>query len=174
MMLLLVDFTGVVISPDDYGVLGHRPVASRTYFAARMAAVAVYVGTISLVVAVPAAVVYGVRLNVLAAPATVLAVLLCDLTTAVLVIMGYVVLLRWVHPGRLRRALSYLQLAVSGSFYATYYLATIGFRRTAAASIGFGDVGWLWAVPSTWFAAFVPVAGGQGSGASWVATVAAL
>ena len=34
-MLLLIDFTGLVVSPDDYGVLGHRPVSSRTYFAAR-------------------------------------------------------------------------------------------------------------------------------------------
>ena len=37
MMLLLVDFTGVVVSPDDYGILGPRPVGSRTYFAARLA-----------------------------------------------------------------------------------------------------------------------------------------
>ena len=35
-MLLLVEFNAVVLSPDDYGVLGHRPVHSRTYFAARL------------------------------------------------------------------------------------------------------------------------------------------
>src|SRR4051812_114297 len=42
MMLLLVDFTGVVLSPDDYGILGPRPIGSRTYFAARLAAGARY------------------------------------------------------------------------------------------------------------------------------------
>ena len=41
--LLLVEFNAVVLSPDDYGVLGHRPVNSRTYFAARLAAVVAYV-----------------------------------------------------------------------------------------------------------------------------------
>src|SRR5206468_11146967 len=38
-MVLLVDFTGLVVSPDDYAVLGHRPVSSRTYFAARLTAI---------------------------------------------------------------------------------------------------------------------------------------
>ncbi|HYT73210.1 MAG TPA: hypothetical protein VEL79_00555 [Vicinamibacterales bacterium] len=174
MMLLLVDFTGVVISPDDYGVLGHRPVASRTYFAARMAAIGVYVGTISLVMAAPPAIVYAMKLGPAAAPATVFAVLFCNLTTAVLVITGYVALLRWVHPGRLRRAMSYLQLAVSASFYATYYLATVGLRRAAMTPMGFERARWLWAAPSTWFAAFVPVAAGRGSIAAWIASLVAL
>src|SRR3954468_12997700 len=61
MMLLLVDFTGVVLSPDDYGILGPRPIGSRTYFAARLAAVAVYVGAISVVIASVPAVVLAVR-----------------------------------------------------------------------------------------------------------------
>ena len=75
MMLLLVDFTGVVVSPDDYGILGHRPVGSRTYFAARLAAIAVYVGAISIVIALLPAVVYSVKLNPIAGAAAVLAVL---------------------------------------------------------------------------------------------------
>ena len=83
MMLLLVDFTGVVVSPDDYGILGHRPVGSRTYFAARLAAIAVYVGAISVVIALLPAVVYAVRVTPIAGPAAVLAVLACDLCTAV-------------------------------------------------------------------------------------------
>ncbi len=74
MMLLLVDFAGVVLSPDDYAILGPRPVGSRTYFAARLAAVAVYVSAISVSIAVLPAIVYAVRVGVLAAPATIAAV----------------------------------------------------------------------------------------------------
>jgi hypothetical protein len=172
MMLLLVDFTGVVVSPDDYGILGHRPVGSRTYFAARLAAVAVYVGVISVVIALVPAFVYGVKLGPLAVPATILAVLLCDLTTAVLVISGYVALLHRVHPARLRRALSYLQLVAATSFYVTYYVATTAFRHTFLDRTGFEGAPWLWALPSTWFAAFVAVAGGHAPVPAWVASIA--
>ena len=172
MMMLLVDFTGVVVSPDDYAVLGHRPVGSRTYFAARLAAVAVYVGAISLSVAIFPAIVYGVRLGVLALPATLLAVLLCSLSVAVLVITGYVGLLRWVHPSRLRRAMSYLQLAAATSFYVMYYLATTAFQSAFLATLGFEGAPWLWAIPTTWFAAFIVVASGTAPLAAWLAAVA--
>ena len=70
MMLLLVDSPGVVISPEDYVILGHRPVGSRTYFAARLTAVGVYVGAISLVIALVPALVYSARAGVLAGAAT--------------------------------------------------------------------------------------------------------
>lgn len=174
MMLLLVDFTSVVLSPDDYGILGPRPVDSRTYFAARMAAVAVYVGAVSGVLGLAPAIVYGAKIGVLAAPATMLAVLLSGLCTAVLVITGYVVLLRWVHPARLRRAMSYLQLAAATSFYLVYYLAATAFQGALLDQVGFEGAPWLWGFPPTWFAAFVPVAGGQAPAAAWVAMSGAI
>jgi hypothetical protein len=174
MMLLLVDFTGVVVSPDDYGILGHRPVGSRTYFAARLASIAVYVGAISLVMALLPAIVYGVKIGPLAGVAALLAVLSCDLATTVLIITGYVWLLHWVHPARLRRAMSYLQLASAMLFYGMYYLATRAFHSAFLERIGFAQAPWLWAMPSTWFAAFVAVAGGHAPAAAWLASAAAV
>jgi hypothetical protein len=174
MMLLLVDFTGVVVSPDDYGILGHRPVGSRTYFAARLAAIAVYVGAISIVIALLPAVVYSVKLNPIAGAAAILAVLACDLCTAVIVITGYVSLLRWIHPARLRRAMSYFQLVAATLFYLMYYLATRAFRSAFLDRIGFDEAPWLWAVPSTWFAAFVRVGAGHAPAAAWAAAALAV
>jgi hypothetical protein len=173
MMMLLVDFTGVVLAPEDYAILAPRPVGSRTYFAARLAAVGVYVGTLSLANGLIPALVYGFKAGVLAAPAALAAVLLCDLSTTVLVISGYITLLRWVHPSRLKRATTYVQLAGATMFYFVYYLASTGFRR-AFLDRSFETLPWLWAVPSTWFAAIVRVAAGNASGATWTAALAAL
>src|SRR6185436_16396730 len=75
---------------------------------------------------------------------------------------------------RLRRALSYLQLVAATSFYVTYYLATRAFRSAFLEHIGFAAAPWLWAVPSTWFAALVAVAAGRAGAASWAAAVAAV
>jgi hypothetical protein len=168
MMLLLVDFTGVVVSPDDYGILGPRPVGSRTYFAARLSAIAVYVGSIGLVMALLPAIVYTIKLGAVAGGAAVLAVVLCNLATAVLVVSGYVALLRWVHPARLRRAMSYMQLVAAMTFYLMYYLASRAFQSAFLAQIGFAGAPWLWAIPSTWFAALVALAAGHTGAASWL------
>jgi hypothetical protein len=174
MMLLLVDFTGIVISPDDYGILGPRPVGSRTYFAARLAAVAIYVGAISCVIALMPAIVYTAKAGALAGPATMLAVLLCDLTVSVLVITGYVGLLHWVHPARLRRAMSYLQLVAAMSFYGVYYLASRAFQSAFFERAGFSEMPWLWTIPSTWYAALIIIAPGHAPLAAWIAAAAAL
>jgi len=172
-MLLLVDFVGVVLSPDDYGILGPRPVGPRTYFAARLASVAAYVGAVSLVSASLPALVYGLRIGPAAAVAAIAAVVLCNLSTATIVINGYVTLLRWVHPARLRRAMSYLQLGGAMAFYVIYYLATQIFRGTALDTVDLAASPWLWAIPTTWYGALVGVAGGA-RGPVWVAAGAAL
>jgi hypothetical protein len=173
MMMLFVDFTGVVLAPEDYGILAPRPVGSRTYFAARLAAVGVYVGALSLANGLIPALVYGVKAGPLAAPAALAAVLLCDLCTTVLVISAYVTLLHWVHPSRLKRAMAYVQLLGATTFYVLYYFATVGFRH-AFLDLSFENLSWLWIVPSTWFAALVRVAAGGAGGAAWAAAAAAV
>lgn len=173
-MMLLVDFTGIVIAPEDYAVLAPRPVSSRTYFAARLASVCFYVAALSLANALIPAAVYGYKTRLAAFPATLGAVLLCDLTTTVVVISGYVTLLRWVHPAKLKRALSYLQLLGAALFYGLYYLATIGFRHAFLDRVGVAGAAWLWAVPPAWFAAWIVAAAGEATAGVWLAGAAAL
>jgi hypothetical protein len=84
-MMLLVDFTSVVLAPEDYAILAPRPVGSRTYFAARLAAVAFYVVVLSVATAAIPCVVYGVKAGLPAAAAALAAVVLSDLTATVLV-----------------------------------------------------------------------------------------
>jgi hypothetical protein len=173
-MMLLVDFTGVVIAPEDYVILGARPVTSRTYFAARLSAVGIYVTTLSVANAIVPAVVYGVRHGVAACAATIVGVVLCDATTTVLVISGYVSLLRWIPAARLRRAMGYVQLVGASVFYLAYYLATLGFQHAFVDRLGFDRAPWLWSVPSTWYAAPIAIAAGGATTAAWIASAAAM
>lgn len=176
MLLLLLDFTGVVVSPEDYAVLGHRPIDSRTYFAARLTSVAGYVGAMSVVLALLPAIAFWVagRLGVLAIPATLVAVTFCNLVATVFVIASYVSLLGYIHPARLRRATAYLQLGVSMLFYVVYYLATIGFQHSFLERTGFADTPVLWLNPAAWFGAAIVVAGGQGTSRMVAASLAAV
>jgi hypothetical protein len=171
-MLLLVDFTGLVVSPDDYGVLGHRPVSSRTYFAARLASILFYIGFISTVLAVLPALCYALwwQLGVAGLVATFAAVLLCDVSATVIIITVYAMMLTLVHPHRLRRALSYLQLVSMMGFYLAYYLSMEGFRNSFLFRLSFGDQPWMWINPASWFAAFVRLTAGDVPATAWIAT----
>src|SRR5262249_46813472 len=83
-------------------------------------------------------------------------------------------LLRWIHPARLRRAMSYFQLAAAMTFYLLYYMATRAFQSAFFERIAFAGAPWLWAIPSTWFAAFVAVASGTAARAPWIGAGAAV
>jgi hypothetical protein len=175
-MVLLVDFTGLVVSPDDYAVLGHRPVSSRTYFAARLTAILAYITTVSALLAVLPSVSYAVwwHLGITGLVATFAAVILCNVCATVLIITSYVVMLEVVHPRRLRRALSYLQLVSMMGFYGAYYLSMQGFRDSFLSDVSFNDRPWMWANPASWFAAFVRLASDDPPRAAWIAAAAAV
>jgi ABC-2 type transport system permease protein len=175
-MVLLVDFTGIVVSPDDYAVLGHRPVSSRTYFASRLTAILAYIAIVSTVLAVLPSICYAFwwRLGLAGAAMTFAAVILCNTSATVLIITTYVVTMTIVHPHRLRRALSYLQLVSMMAFYYAYYLAMQGFRDSFLFHLSFGDRPWMWANPAAWFAAFVRLTSADPPRAAWVAAGAAV
>ena len=140
-MLLLVDFTGLVVSPDDYGVLGHRPVSSRTYFASRLASILAYIGFVSVVLAVLPAVCYALwwHLGVAGLVSTFAAVVLCNVSATIVIVTVYAMMLTLVHPHRLRRALSYLQLVSMMGFYIAYYLSMEGFRNSFLFRLSFSN-----------------------------------
>ena len=177
-MLLLVDFTGLVVSPDDYVVLGPRPVSSRTYFAARMGAVLAYITLLAAALAFFPALAYALwwQLGFAGWLATFAAVILCDVCASVLIVTTYVALLTVVHPQRLRRAFSYLQLGLMMSFYGAYYLAMQGFNDSFLMHITFDERPWMWANPAAWFGAFVRIAAAAPPTTAWLAagTAAAL
>jgi hypothetical protein len=175
-LLLLVDFTGLVVSPDDYRILASRPVDSQTYLAARLTSVLVYVAMIAGVLALPPALVIAVwhGLGILGFVAAELATLLCCICAAVIVIVLYAKLVSWVHPKRLSRALSYLQLTASTTFIAGYYLVAQVSQSAHLRSLSIRHVRWIWSLPSTWFASLVPLAGGLAGSAELAGFMAAL
>lgn len=175
-LLLFLDFTGIVVSPDDYGVLGPRPIDSRTYFAARLASLLVYVLLMTFVLAaLPAVAIawaHGAGLPGFAA--TVVAALLCSACATVIVIAAYAALLTVVHPRRLSRALSYLQLFSMMLFLGGYGLVLGALEDARVREFSLAGAGWIWLDPAAWFAAFVPIAAGAAGRAEILAGGAAL
>jgi hypothetical protein len=174
-LLVLMDFTGLVVSPDDYFVLGARPISSRTYFAARLSAVLTYVAFVGAVLSSVPALCYALwwHLGVGGFLAAIAAVVLCDACAAVLIITIYVVLLTLVHPQRLRRAFSYLHLVLMLVFYGAYFLSMQAFGHSFLAELTFEDRPWLWFNPAAWFASFVRLSAGNAPVQVWLGAGAA-
>jgi hypothetical protein len=163
--LVLIEFHSVILSPDDYLILGHMPISSRTYFFATLTNLLFYIAVITTALGLaPIGAYFFTRgFNPLLGAAAVLATYLSSISVALAMILLYAGILRFVHPRKLRRALSYLQLVMSFLIYGGYT-----FLPSLASGKGFGSrtlqkTPWWFFHPATWFASYLDLAAGRHS-----------
>lgn len=174
-MAILIDFQTVVISPDDYDILAHQPVSSRTYFLVKLTNVMVYATIIGGLVGVPAFFPVLVLSGPMAAAGWLLGVVGVILATTLGIICGYAALLRVVHPQRLKRVVSYIHVI--------FFMAVVGAPILLGEVLepifdgaqlpgGFPTPEWLLLLPPAWFASFLPLFSGEWSAGLVVAALA--
>lgn len=159
----LLDHNAAITSPDDYLILGSRPVASRTYFAARVANVLVYTLAMTSAFAYVPLVSFLIRHGTAVGLAAVAAVYAASLATTLAMIVSYTWLMRVVGPARLKRMLSYVQMMVSFVVYGGYFLVAELIGRQAIVTASITKSGWLCLLPPVWFASYVELAAGRWS-----------
>ncbi|MBN1571145.1 MAG: hypothetical protein JXA73_25140 [Acidobacteria bacterium] len=162
-MLVMIDFGAVVISPGDFAILGHQPVSSRTYFITRLTNVLFYSTLLSLALGIVPILVYFFTLgfNPLLGVAALLAVLFAGLTTTLVLVLVYAGVLTVIHPKKLRRALGYVQMAMSFFIFGGYVILPRIFDLKDVRTMTLPKEGWLFLVPSTWFASYLDLARGR-------------
>ena len=169
-MIILVDFNSVVVSPDDYQVLAHQPVSSRTYFLVKVTNVLLYTGLMGALMGAPAAILFLFWAGPLLTAAWVLAVAGAVVWTSLAIVCVYAVLVHLIRPQRLRRVLSYVQLLMSFAVFGPMLLMQ---TSDWAPSVETGPPAALMFLPPTWFANLLPLAAGEGSATTVLAVVAA-
>ena len=161
-LALLVDFTGIVLSPDDYLQLAPRPIDARTFFVARLTSVVAFSLLLTAPFALLPALAYTVRDTGRALPAA-LASLAAAATAAVVVpltvILLFVILVRLVPAGRLQRVLGYVQFLLSFVFIGGFFMLSRTTQLLDALSLEKSPVVYL--NPAAWFAAWIELADGR-------------
>lgn len=162
-MLVLIDFGAVVISPDDFTILGYQPVSSQTYFISRLTNVLIYSTLLSLSLGVLPVLVFFFTLgfNPLIGLAALLAILLGSVAIALFLVFIYAAILRVIHPNKLRRAVGYLQLSMSFFLAGSYILLPRIIDYSGMGAFTLEKHLWLFSIPSTWFASYLDLARGH-------------
>ena len=97
-LAVIVEYVTIVAHPDDFHILAHRPVSSRTYFWAKLGNMLFYVTPIALALTLPAAIVGSLSLEpgLLFGIFHVLGGIVACLATAAAVVLVYTGTLRVV------------------------------------------------------------------------------
>ena len=165
---LIVEFNEVVLSVDDVHVIGHHPVPARTYAAARVGNLLVYLSAIVVSTSVfPAVVGAGLRdASVWYVPAYLTATLFGNLAVAGTVISLYAFLSRGRPAAPIQEYLAWMQAALMA---VTFYGGQFALRdqQNRLELLAYQPPEWFSLLPSAWLAAFVADTGPGGMGDKW-------
>jgi hypothetical protein len=178
--MFVLMLAGTLISPDDYAVIGYRPVSSTTYFAARVTGLLTHTAEIAALAGYPSVVAFVIRSGGSAriAGAAVMAIGASAVATTLFVAAFYGWLLGRVNPKRLQKivvltgAFGMVLVAGGGVFLAAMTFVDIG-GTGAGPSVSLKVdqtlVKSLWTLlyPGTWFAAWLEVARGVAGTFEW-------
>jgi hypothetical protein len=151
----LLDHNAAITSPDDYYILGFRPVTSRTYFAARVANVLIYVSVMTTLFAYLPIGAFFFRWGPAVGFASIAAVYGSAIFMAFAMVGVYSWLLRIVGAVRIKRALSYVQFLFSFLVYGGYFVVSRLLSRQLLASMALPKTVWVLMIPPTWFASYL-------------------
>jgi ABC-2 type transport system permease protein len=168
---ILLEFSHLILSPDDFPILAPHPVNSRTFFAAKVLHMVIYVTmmvvALGLIPAVVTAITYK---QVLLFPTMFFASWSAGTVAALFFAIFYTLMLRVGSREKMHRYLGYLQFLMTFVIYGGYmFLPELAKKMFALSKSGF-DFTYLYLSPPGWFAAWpVLLTGGISPAQVWAA-----
>ncbi len=174
--LILVEYHSVIISPDDYFVLGYQPVTSQTFFLAKITNILFYVLVYSMVLALPAivALMFKTAFQPGLAFAAFTSVFLANMTTALAIVLIYAVILRRYKYDRLKNMLAFFQVVLAFLIYTSFFIIPKLFEMISGSYQKVLLSKWLLLLPPTWYSSYVQLVGGTSTNVTWLMAMASL
>lgn len=156
--MILVEYYAIILSPDDFNILGHLPMTSQTYFAGKLTLLLIYILGFASISAIPAAIGFMIRspFSLWRGAVAFGCMILAALNAAMLMVLFYTALSRLLPQRPLKYIISFVQVVASFLIYGGYALMP---RLVPERWL---TVDWQPAVvhlfiPSAWYAALMQV-----------------
>jgi energy-converting hydrogenase Eha subunit A len=156
---ILVEFQSIIVAPEDYHILAHRPISSRTFFASRISNMLVYLSVITGSMGLVPSLIYMFRdgFQPHIGIAAMLGMLGAAMFTSMGIIFVYVNLMRFVHPKKLNRIFSYLQLVLSFIVYGSGMIFSSLFTSGVLNDVHLVHERWMLLLPPAWFSSVITI-----------------
>ncbi|MBD3349393.1 MAG: hypothetical protein GF400_09400, partial [Candidatus Eisenbacteria bacterium] len=173
-LLVVMEYSTVVVNPDDFDIMAHRPISSRTYFWAKMANLLFFVVMTAGALTVPPAIIGATMLaGPLFAVTYLASALAACIGVAGLAVLLYSVALRIWSYDRFTSVVTYLHTAATFVLVLGYvFLPRALGGEAAIPSIERGS--WVFVAPPAWFAAAAQLVAGEGRAQDGLLAVMAL
>lgn len=154
-MILITDFSSVLLDTSDNSIILPRPVSNRTLLAARLTHIVIYVGMLTLSISLGAVVAVTITFGWFALLAFLICVVLGVLFSITITNGLYLLLMKYTSEERLKNAINYLQIVMTIFFIGAYQI----FPRMMGTIENWNSVftfdWWTYLLPPVWFSATV-------------------
>lgn len=173
-LVVIMEYGTAVVSPDDFQIIAHRPVSSKTYFWAKVGNLFFFVAATAGAMTLPAAIIGGISVGGLSfAPAYAVSALASCVTMAGFAVLVYAVALRIWSYDKFTSAVTYVHTAATFVLVLGYiFLPRVLEGDVSLLAVERG--GWVYAAPPAWFAGAVELATGGGGSQSVALALMAL
>ncbi len=152
-MMLVSDFTSVLIDVRDNFIILPKPVNDSTFVVARLLHVFIHISKLVLPMSLPCFIYLAIASNPLASLLFLFLTLLATLFSIFLINAVYLLILRVTTPERFKNAISYIQIAFAIIAYAGFqFLPRMSEHIDEGALLVLPDSPWLLLAPPYWFA----------------------
>jgi ABC-2 type transport system permease protein len=152
-LVLISDFTTVLIDVRDQFILLPRPVNDRTIAVSRILHISIYVLRLALLQGLPGMIIIGFIDGPFAVPLFFVQVLEATFLSIFTVNIIYLLVMRSVSPQRFKDIISYFQIGFSILIFATYYLLPRLINVSLLAKISLLNHWWAYVLPPVWITA---------------------
>jgi hypothetical protein len=160
-MTILLEFSNLILSPDEYNIVAPLPIGSKTFFITKLIHLLVYVNVLGSIIYLPSAISSSIaNRNLLLFFSFFLAGLMSATTIGMIFVVLYTLILKIFNRETMQRVSGYAQLIMISFFYFGYFA---GFRMMGKESVGIFqklDSNWLYLAPPAWFSAIAKLPAG--------------
>ncbi|MBD3258306.1 hypothetical protein GF377_07720 [candidate division GN15 bacterium] len=149
---VLLEYSHIIITPDDYDVISPHPVNSRTFYVAKLVHFMTFVAILSAATSLLPGIFASVfHRDIVALPLVLVHFLVSNTFAALLMISFFSLAIRVLKRRTMERVLGYIQVGFLLTMYLGYFVAASEIRNLLE-GIDVRTIGWLKISPTYWFA----------------------
>lgn len=154
-MILITDFSSVLLDTSDNSILLPRPVSSRTLLVARITHIVLYVGLLVVALSLGSLIAVVIQFGITTFIIFSLCLLLGVLFSVTLTNGLYLLIMRYTTEERLKNTINYLQIGMTILFMGGYQLLPRMLGSMEDVEMVFTFSWWTYLIPSVWLSASV-------------------
>lgn len=160
-MSLIADYSSILLETTDAAILLPRPVTPRTVLVARLVHVCVYLGTMTLSLALCPMIIGTIKLNALFLPVFVVTLIGSVVIVVTVVSMFYLMAARFTDVERFRDLILYAQIGMTVLFIGGYQVLPRLINMRSLRNVNIEGRLWTYFFPPAWLAGPLDLAAGN-------------